>query len=140
AFFDKRINYRYHRKIVVVDGVTGFIGGINIGDEYLGHDKRLGYWRDTHLKLEGDAVYYLQNVFVEDWELTSGERLTDPSYWPEHGCSSQEQVQMIASGPDRNAKEIYECLFAAMTAARERIYIATPYFIPDAAFTTALCT
>lgn len=140
AFFDKRVNYRNHRKIVVVDGTVGYVGGINIGDEYLGRNKRLGFWRDTHLKVEGDSVYFLQSVFMQDWEFTAKERLQNPAYLPEHPCSGDEQVQIVSSGPDSGAEEILECIFSAIAVAKERIYIATPYFIPDGSLLMALRT
>jgi cardiolipin synthase len=140
AFFDKRMNYRNHRKIVVVDGTVGFLGGINIGDEYLGADSRLGYWRDSHLKLEGDSVYFLQHTFAADWAFASGNHLLDPLYFPEHDCASGETVQMIPSGPDSAWDAIQEVFFGAMAAARSRIYITTPYFIPDPGIVMALKT
>ncbi len=140
AFFDKRVNYRNHRKIVVVDGTVGYVGGINIGDEYLGRNKRLGFWRDTHLKVEGDSVYFLQSVFMQDWEFTAKERLTNPAYLPKHPCNGDEQVQIVSSGPDSGAEEILECIFSAIAVAKERIYIATPYFIPDGSLLMALRT
>ncbi|CAM4475741.1 cardiolipin synthase [Paenibacillus tarimensis] len=140
AFFDKRINYRNHRKIAIIDGTVGFIGGINIGDEYLGKNPKLGYWRDTHVRLEGDSVYYLQEVFLKDWWFTAREKLSDPEYLPLHHCSSDEQVQIVSSGPNSGLEEILECVFAALAAAKKRIYIATPYFIPDESLLMALRT
>ena len=131
AFFDKRMNYRNHRKIVVVDGKLGYVGGINIGDEYLGKNKKLGFWRDTHVKLEGDAVYYLQLVFMRDWWFTARERLDNRAYMPVHECTGTEQVQIVASGPDLHADAILESVFSAISVAKQRLYIATPYFIPD---------
>ncbi|MBD2864496.1 cardiolipin synthase [Paenibacillus oceani] len=140
AFFDKRLNYRNHRKIVVVDGTVGFLGGINIGDEYLGADPALGYWRDTHIRLGGDSVYYLQHTFATDWVFASGKTLLDPMYLPEHECMGEETVQLIASGPDAPWYAVQEVFFGAMTAARSRIYITTPYFIPDPSIAMALKT
>lgn len=131
AFFDKRVNFRNHRKIVVVDGKIGFVGGINIGDEYLGKNPKLGFWRDTHVRIEGDAVYYLQLVFMRDWWFTAREKLDHPAYLPEHGCSGTEQVQIVASGPNTSADSILESVFSAISAAKDKLYIATPYFIPD---------
>lgn len=138
ALAGRRINHRYHRKLIVVDGKSGFTGGINIGDEYLGGDKRLGYWRDTHLRVEGDAVYELQHIFVRDWQLASGEMLDDPAYWPPHACTSHERVQILSSGPGLGGNKILDGLLAAVGAAKERIYIATPYFIPDCGLASAL--
>jgi|GEM_PF-272623 len=140
ALRSRRINHRYHRKIVVVDGKSGFTGGINIGDEYLGMDRKIGYWRDTHLRVEGDAVYDLQNIFVRDWELASGERLEDPAFWPPHACASNERVQIVSCGPRLGRNEILDALLAAIAAARERVWIATPYFVPDDGLKTALQT
>ena len=140
ALLSRRINHRYHRKIVVVDGKSGFTGGINIGDEYLGRDKKLGFWRDTHLRVEGDAVYELQDIFVRDWKLASGETLDDPAYWPPHACASRERVQIVSCGPRPGGNEIYDSLLAAIGAARERVWIATPYFVPDEGLKAALRT
>lgn len=140
ALFDKRINYRNHRKIVVVDGVVGFLGGINVGDEYLGANRRLGYWRDTHILIEGDSVYYLQHTFATDWAFSTGKPLLDSRYLPEHECEGEDTVQLIASGPDAPWDTILEVFFGAMAVARSRIYITTPYFIPDPSIAMALKT
>lgn len=144
SILNKRINYRNHRKILVTDGRLGFIGGINVGDEYLGKHPRLGFWRDTHLLLEGDAVYGLQEVFLRDWELaTGGDRppfgADDIAKWlPEHRCAGGERVQIVAGGPDRKSGAIHDALFAAVSAARSRIWLTTPYFIPSPALAMAL--
>ncbi|MBD0379637.1 cardiolipin synthase [Paenibacillus sedimenti] len=140
AFFDKRMNYRNHRKIVVIDGIVGFLGGINIGDEYLGGDPKLGFWRDTHLKLLGDAVYYLQQTFLTDWQFVSGKRLTEDTFFPEHAQPASSMVQVISSGPDAHWDAIQEMFFAGIVAAKKRVYLATPYFIPDPSITMALKT
>ncbi|MCZ8515679.1 cardiolipin synthase [Paenibacillus filicis] len=140
AFFDKRINYRNHRKIIVIDGTVGFLGGINVGDEYLGSDKKLGFWRDTHLKLVGDAVYSMQQNFITDWFFVKGERLAEPNHFPEHDCTGRKPVQIISSGPDEHWDAVLEMYFAAITAAKKRIYITTPYFIPDPSIIMGLKT
>lgn len=140
AFFDKRMNYRNHRKIVVVDGLKGYLGGINIGDEYLGKHPRLGFWRDTHLELCGDAVYSLQQTFLTDWAFASGGPLTDQTLFPEHSCEVRKSVQLIASGPDAYWDAILEMYFGAITTAKKRIYITTPYFIPDESIIMGLKT
>ncbi|MGG1879953.1 cardiolipin synthase [Paenibacillus cisolokensis] len=131
SMFSRRVNYRNHRKIVIVDGTVGFLGGINVGDDYLGKYPKMGYWRDTHLEVKGDAVYFLQNVFLHDWRLASGERIADPLLYPEHGCTGEEQVQILSSGPDQNWNAIQEMYFGAISVAKERIWITSPYFIPD---------
>ncbi|GGA03350.1 cardiolipin synthase [Paenibacillus marchantiophytorum] len=140
AFFDKRMNYRNHRKIIVIDGLVGFLGGINIGDEYLGADPKLGFWRDTHLKLYGDAVYYLQQTFITDWMFVSKDRLSDSTFFPEHGVPASSLAQVISSGPDAHWDAIQEMFFAGIVAAKKRIYMTTPYFIPDPSITMALKT
>ncbi|TBL78691.1 cardiolipin synthase [Paenibacillus thalictri] len=140
AFFDKRMNYRNHRKILVVDGLIGFLGGINIGDEYLGEDPKLGFWRDTHLALRGDSVYYLQHTFITDWLFVSGEKLSDSELFPEHDLTSRNYVQIITSGPDAHWDSILEMYFGSITTAKKRIWIATPYFIPDPSIMMGLKT
>lgn len=139
AFLDRRINFRNHRKIALIDGKVGFLGGINIGDEYIGLDPKLGFWRDTHLRLEGDAVHYLQAMFMHDWEIAGGNRLPKPeTYMHEHRIEDSERVMIVPGKPGSNDREIVETMVTAMAAARKRIYAATPYFIPDPAIATSL--
>lgn len=137
----RRLNYRNHRKIVVVDGTTGFLGGINIGDEYIGLDPKLGFWRDTHLQLRGDAVYDLQRLFMSDWCTATGELWRDPPlYMPEHPHRNEAggEVIIVPGTPGMEDQKIVEVLVAAMAAATTRIYVATPYFIPDSAIASSL--
>lgn len=138
SFLKKRLNYRNHRKILVVDGLKGFVGGINLGEEYIGKHPRLGFWRDTHLQLEGDAVYLLQEVFLKDWELATGEKPDNPAYLPAHACACTEPVQIMPAGPNRRGDAIHDSVYAMITAARERIWITTPYFIPSSSVAMAL--
>ncbi|WP_139995982.1 cardiolipin synthase [Paenibacillus paridis] len=140
AFYDRRLNYRNHRKIVVVDGRVGFIGGINIGDEYVGKDPKLGFWRDTHLRLEGDSVYYLQELFMNDWAFAAKEELGGKAYMPPHTCDGEERVLIVSSKPGKHDQKIAEVMFAAITGASSRIFITTPYFIPDASLLMGLRT
>jgi cardiolipin synthase len=140
-----QINLRNHRKILVVDGQVGFVGGLNIGDEHLGKVRRYGYWRDTHVRLHGPAVRYLQRVFAEDWDFASGEHLDDgpdegpdASYFQPGTEQGDVPVQVIESGPDRELKTIREIYFAAILSARQRLWIASPYFVPDAGLRDAL--
>jgi cardiolipin synthase len=136
-----QVNLRNHRKILVVDGKVAFTGGLNIGDEYVGKVAYFGFWRDTHLRLEGPAVAGLQRVFIEDWDFSAGQHLKADAYFPptagdaEHGTP----VQVIYSGPDQAINSIREVYFAAILAAREKLWIATPYFVPDAGVYDALC-
>jgi cardiolipin synthase len=140
-----QINMRNHRKILVVDGDLGFVGGLNVGDEYLGANPRFGFWRDTHLRLRGPAVADLQRVFAEDWHFASGEHLTDPldkgpepAYYHPRDVGGPYLAQLIDSGPDRELKGIREIYFAAILSARRRVWIASPYFVPDAGLRDAL--
>jgi cardiolipin synthase len=122
--------------------LIGFVGGINIGDEYLGKDSKLGYWRDTHLQVHGDSVYFLQRTFATDWAFASGAPMPEEEFFPEHDCheGEKEHMQMIASGPDAPWDAVQEVFFSAMANAKRRIYITTPYFIPDPSIATALKT
>lgn len=140
ALVDKRINYRNHRKTLIVDGTVGFLGGINIGDEYLGKDPKLGYWRDTHLRIVGDSVYYLQHTFLNDWYFVKGVLLHAPQYFPEHECEGHVPVQIVTSGPDANWDTILEVYFSAIAAAKHRVFITTPYFVPEPSVIMALKT
>jgi cardiolipin synthase len=154
-----QVNMRDHRKIVVVDGRVAFTGGLNIGDEYLGKVPRFGFWRDTHMRLEGPVVSSLQRVFIEGWDFAKEEDLRGPEYFPPlpvirgapnptlkstedlpaHPPLSNCTLQVIPSGPDMELKSIREIYFAAVLQARRRVWIATPYFVPDAGLRDALC-
>ena len=132
--FQLRINYRNHRKIVVIDGRLGFIGGFNIGREYLGRNRKFGYWRDTHLCIEGSAVTSLAVRFVLDWNYAAKENLfLDDSLFeiPEYMRDGRDPVQIITSGPDSKYPKIRDNYLRLIHMARKRIYIQTPYFIPD---------
>lgn len=134
-----RINYRNHRKIVVVDGKTAFTGGINIAERYMRRGKA-GIWRDTHLKLEGESARMLQAVFATDWYFVSGRRrLSDyAKYFPKTDVADETPVQIASSGPDSDWASIMQAFFSAITRARRHIYISTPYFLPNQAILTAL--
>jgi cardiolipin synthase len=133
-----QINMRNHRKLLVIDGKDGFIGGLNVGDEYLGNVSRFGYWRDTHVRLQGPAVAGMQRVFIEDWDFAAREELKGSRYYPSIPSEGSHAVQIIHSGPDQELNSIREVYFAAILRARERVWIATPYFVPDAALRGAL--
>ena len=141
ALFHKRVNCRNHRKIVVIDGLTAFVGGINIGEEYVGGNGKLGYWRDTHLRIKGDAVRDIQQLFMEDWALAGGKTPeSDVFCFPEHGIREVQPMQLVSGGPNRRADTILEVYVAAMMSARTSIYLVTPYFIPDPSIAMALKT
>jgi len=134
-----QINLRNHRKTLVVDGQVGFTGGFNIGDEYLGRSKFFGPWRDTFVRVEGPAVSGLQRVFAEDWDFSADEDLSADCYYPSVPESGDATVQVAWSGPDQDIKTIREVYFAAIMRARRRVWLATPYFVPDAGLFDALC-
>jgi cardiolipin synthase len=133
-----RLNLRNHRKITVVDGTIGFTGGMNIGDEYLGKSPRFGYWRDTVLQLHGPAVAGLQRIFMEDWLFASQELLHQQAYFPPVPACGDAIVQVVDSGPEQEPNSIRELYFAAILSAHKRLWIASPYFVPDSGILDAL--
>ena len=132
-----RINFRNHRKISIMDGTIGHIGGMNIGDEYLGLSKRFGYWRDTHLRMTGDGVNHLTLRFMMDWNFCVGQdsRALElhSKYFPKHTyvSGSGVRMQVVCSGPDTRHPSILYGYNKMMTEANNNIYIQTPYFVPD---------
>jgi cardiolipin synthase len=133
-----RVNYRNHRKIAVIDGRVAYTGGINIADRYL-VGTRLGRWRDIHLRIEGEAVKMLQSVFITDWHFVRPtERLSADTYLLDTDVREICPVQIAVSGPDSDWAAIMQAFFSAITKAREKIFISTPYFTPNAALLTAL--
>ena len=139
-YFTRRLNYRNHRKIIVVDGRVGLMGGFNIGDEYLSRDPKLGFWRDTHLIVEGDSVHLLQTVFLNDWFFLTGEQIEGAQYYPTAKLVGRELTQIIAGGPDSEWVPIHQLFFTALANAEQRIWIETPYFVPDESMMMALIT
>lgn len=131
-----RMNNRNHRKIVVIDGTIGYVGGFNVGDEYLGKSKKFGYWRDTHLRIKGDAVNALQLRFILDWNSQSTrDNLTYESrYFPDVDSGGTIGIQIASSGPDEDWEQIKYGYLKMISSAKESIYIQSPYFIPDQAF------
>lgn len=131
------INLRSHRKIVIVDGMIGFTGGMNVGDEYLGRDKFFGQWRDTHLRLQGPTVLQLQEVFLTDWHYATGEHpsLNDFPAPVELGSHC---AQVIAGGPDAEGEEFHWLMFAAINRAERYCTLATSYFVPTPPLVSAL--
>lgn len=134
------INLRSHRKIVLVDSVIGFTGGMNVGDEYLGKNAHFGYWRDTHLRLEGPAVQQLQEVFATDWYFATSEELEISEAFPQPEAVGRVDAQVLAGGPDRAESVFHALFFAAINSAQQRITLATSYFVPTPALCTALET
>lgn len=127
-----RVNYRDHRKIAVIDGKVGYTGGFNIGAEYLGLSQKFGYWRDTHIRIEGDAIDQLELRFIMDWYFASNENLSSNiTYFPQRNNIKGASVQIVSSGPDCKYHQIKNSYFKLINEAEKSIYIATPYFIPD---------
>lgn len=138
AGLTSKLNNRNHRKIAVIDGKTGFTGGINIAQRYMDGTK-FGPWRDTHLRIEGDAVNMLQAIFMADWYFTSEhELLADEKYFPKSHIRTRMPIQIASSGPDSDWAAIMQSFFAAINKACKTIYISTPYFLPNQAILTAL--
>ena len=130
-----QLNFRNHRKVLVVDGVRGFVGGLNAGDEYLGAKPPLSPWRDTHMEIEGPAVADLQRVFAEDWYWVTGER--PPSSPPPERCG-RANTMIVATGPADRQESCSLFFTQAIHAAKQRVWITTPYFVPDQAVFGAL--
>ena len=136
-----KANYRNHRKIVVVDGEVGYLGGMNIADRYIEGDSRLGPWIDTILRLRGEAVHSLQAIFFTDWSFVAGRAIDNQlQYFPKLQPPGYLPMQIATSGPDSDWANIMQAYFYAITHAQSHIYIATPYFIPNESMLTALKT
>lgn len=135
-----RLNYRNHRKLVIVDGRTGYIGGFNVGDEYLGLNKKFGYWRDTHLRIEGSSVHPLQTRFILDWNQASDNQDIEYSdrYFPTFSRKGEVGLQIVSSGPDSEWEQIKIGYVKLIGMAKKYVYIQTPYFIPDDSFMDAV--
>ncbi|WP_456391405.1 cardiolipin synthase [Nitratifractor sp.] len=126
-----QLNFRNHRKVVVVDGRYAWIGGHNVGDEYLGRDPKLGHWRDTHLKIEGPAVMGAQLSFAEDWYWATGQKIEGVSWEPYRSVQGDATVLVISSGPADRLETAQLMFLHAINVARKRLWIASPYFVPD---------
>lgn len=137
--FSRELNYRNHRKIIVIDGKIGFVGGLNIGDEYLGK-KELGFWRDTHLKIKGEAVHELQRIFIRDWEYSKKTVLDTNGLFPKPHIDGDKVIQIASSGPDSDSKSILQAYFTMITSASKRVWITTPYLVPEEGLMLALQT
>lgn len=143
-FFASRLNYRNHRKIIVIDGHTGYVGGINVSDRYVNSKPKNGqmYWRDTHVRIEGPGVWTLQYTFLADWNFCSrqrinpDERLFPPTTRPI--TNARELVQIVAGGPDYPRSGIMLSFFTAIANASDRIFLTSPYFIPNVSIFDAL--
>lgn len=137
-----RINYRNHRKIIVVDGTVGYVGGINVSDKYINQSKTNLFWRDTHLKIMGNTVLDLQFTFLTDWNFCAQKNIGfSDEYFPlkilteEYG---NQLVQIVTSGPDSDYPSILFSLVQTILLAKKELLITTPYFIPSSSFMNAI--
>jgi cardiolipin synthase A/B len=133
-----QINFRNHRKIVVVDGEEAFIGGLNVGDEYLGRDQRYGGWRDTHLQLKGPSVQAIQLAFIEDWYWACEE--VPDLHWEAPPQEADQAVAILPTGPADPADSWQLAVVESANTARQKLWIASPYFVPDGGVLAALQT
>ncbi len=138
-FVNFRINNRNHRKLCIIDRQVAYIGGFNVGEEYLGLHERMGYWRDTHLRVTGGAVDQILGRFILDWnkaapngKISPEQLLLQPS-----GHTGSSVIQIISSGPNSQTEHIKNMYLKLMMKAQRSIYIQTPYFIPDTSFMDA---
>ena len=135
-----RLNYRNHRKIIVIDGQTGFTGGINVCDKYINNGSHKLFWRDTHLRIDGPGVFYLQYLFLTDWNFCTGKILAPEKLHFSVPAETKDDcfLQVAASGPDSVQPSILFSLLQAIYLARKEILITTPYFIPGESILQAL--
>lgn len=138
-YINSRVNYRNHRKIIVVDGLVGYTGGFNIADRYI-DGLKWGTWRDTHIRLEGSAVLGLQKNFLMDWFFVKRELIEDATYYPEQEIKGNCLTQIVISGPDMVWESVMQIFAKAFLQAKRRIYIESPYFLPPESLITALQT
>lgn len=132
-----QINFRNHRKIVIVDGKRAFVGGHNVGDEYVGRSPRFGHWRDTHIEATGPIVQAIQLTFVEDWHWATG-TVPELNWGPQPDDDANQIALVLPSGPADTLETCGLFFVHAINAASKRIWIASPYFVPDAQVVTAL--
>lgn len=137
--FTSRVNYRNHRKIVVIDGAVGFIGGMNIAERYV-KGFSWGIWRDTHLKITGKAVYGLQTSFLMDWYFVDRTLITSSRYFPKMESEEGSLTQIVTSEPVGEWKEMMQGFMLAITNCRKYLYIQTPYFLPTESIMVAIQT
>ncbi len=137
----RKANYRNHRKVVVIDGEVGFVGGLNIADRYMDGVPEIGVWRDTHLKVMGEVVTSLQILFLTDWYFVRQEVLLNKEeYLPYNRVDGDVVVQAVSSGPDSDWASIQQSYFTLINMAKRNVFISTPYFMPGETTLNALKT
>jgi cardiolipin synthase len=137
--FTSKVNYRNHRKIVVIDGKTGYLGGMNVADRYV-TGSSLGLWRDTHFKITGKGVHGLQSAFLLDWYAASRRLIKGKEYYPQTGIYSDSIMQFAVSGPTGRWRTLVQAVSFCITTAKKYLYIQTPYFLPTEGLNQALQT
>ncbi|OIN68528.1 cardiolipin synthase [Exiguobacterium sp. KRL4] len=133
-----RLNNRNHRKSCIIDGKIGYIGGFNVGTEYLGIDEKFGYWRDTHFRLEGEVVHDQLDRFILDWNQAS-DIYTGKEFfhYGTHTIGTNVPMQIVTSGPDSKTEHLKNMLIKMISSAKQSVYIQSPYFIPDTSYMDA---
>jgi cardiolipin synthase len=126
-----KMNNRTHRKLLIVDGVIGFTGGVGIADQWQGDARTPEEWRDTHFRVHGPVVAQMQSVFLDNWMRATGEVLHGPAYFPQLNPSGDQLAQMFSSSPSGGCESMHLMYLLALTAARERIDLCASYFVPD---------
>lgn len=140
-YLNLKLNYRNHRKLVVIDGAVGYLGGFNVGNEYIGKKKKFGFWRDTHLRLMGSCVQDMNARFILDWRFASKENIViAQAYYDEPFQAGTTGIQIVSCGPDSLKEEIKQGYLKMISSAKKNIYIQTPYFVPDASILETLKT
>ncbi|HYE67872.1 MAG TPA: cardiolipin synthase [Anaerovoracaceae bacterium] len=140
-YLNMKLNYRNHRKLVVIDGAIGYLGGFNVGNEYIGKKKKFGFWRDTHLRLMGSCVQDMNARFILDWRFASKENIViSQAYYDEPFQAGTTGIQIVSCGPDSLKEEIKQGYLKMISSAKKNIYIQTPYFVPDASILEILKT
>ncbi len=140
-YLNMKLNYRNHRKLVVIDGTIGYLGGFNVGNEYIGKKKKFGFWRDTHLRLMGSCVQDMNARFILDWRFASKENIViSQAYYDEPFQAGTTGIQIVSCGPDSLKEEIKQGYLKMISSAKKNIYIQTPYFVPDASILEVLKT
>ncbi|WP_088071305.1 cardiolipin synthase [Gottfriedia luciferensis] len=134
-----RLNNRNHRKLCIIDGEIAYIGGFNVGNEYLGIDKKFGYWRDTHFRIKGEAVNQIQGRFILDWQQATNQHVhsMEDFSFNTGKVNGHIPIQIVASGPNSETEHLKNMYVKLIMSAKKSVYIQTPYFIPDASFMDA---
>ncbi len=136
-YFTNKLNYRNHRKILIIDGKIGFLGGVNIADRYT-KGLSWGIWRDTHIKIQGNAVDGLQQLFLNDWLYITKKAIHNKKYFATHKPAENLPIQIVGSGPDSIWEGIMQGFCYAINNASKYVYIQTPYFLPNDSISNAL--